>query len=190
MKGDTVMKKLVALLICFVMMFSLCACGREEAKNEEKEPQNTEEGTANMVNPCTEYSSLEEVNEIIGGNLCAPGVMGVSDRAFVVIDCGSYKIGEYQFTVAGYDYNLRCAKTGDDISGVYLSGGEGTAFEGQTAETDDNGIQSNADNETKCARWFVDDMQYVLSVNDNGGMDHETFMSIADEMMHNTCGDM
>lgn len=219
-KGDITMKKLVALLICFVLAFSLCACGKDAEKtdtaNEDSQPANEE--NVGMPNPVTEYDSLAEVNAIVGGNLCAPGVMGVADKAFLVTDCGSYKIGEYQFTVAGYDYTLRCANVREDISGVYLSGGEGTAFsdfdtgkvvEGEeigdniivyTADTpssDDgnsntaaNGIQSNGDGEYKCARWFVDDMQYVLTVNDNSEMDHETFMSIADEIMHVTSGDI
>lgn len=216
------MKRIIALMICFVLAFSLCACGKEQAEPEESakpvestqptEPAETEEvnenegtgGTAGMPNPMTEYKSLEEVNAIIGGNLSSPGVMGVSGEHFFVIDCGSYKIGEYQFKVNGLDYTLRCARVAQDISGVYIDGD--TAFAGKQAQAeeigdniiiylpgeaetpadDGTGIQHNENHEYKCARWFVGDMQYVLTVHDNDSMDIDTFIGIADEFMLNT----
>lgn len=216
------MKRIIALMICFVLAFSLCACGKGQAEPEESakpvestqptEPAETEEvnenegtgGTAGMPNPMTEYKSLEEVNAIIGGNLSSPGVMGVSGEHFFVIDCGSYKIGEYQFKVNGLDYTLRCARVAQDISGVYIDGD--TAFAGKQAQAeeigdniiiylpgeaetpadDGTGIQHNENHEYKCARWFVGDMQYVLTVHDNDSMDIDTFIGIADEFMLNT----
>lgn len=217
------MKRIIALMICFVLAFSLCACGKETAEPEEsvvpvesteptapvesEEVNEENEGTdtpIGMPNPMTEYKSLEEVNKIIGGKLAAPGVMGVSDEHFFVIDCGSYKIGEYQFKVNGIDYTLRCAKVLQDISGVYIDGD--TAFAGEQAQTeeigdniiiylpgepetpadDGSGIQHNENHEYKCARWFVGDMQYVLTVHDNDSVDIDTFVGIADEFMLNT----
>lgn len=224
------MKKIVALLVCFVLVFSLCACGKEETKTQDnskptmsdnldakdKDNKKSDEDKENvgMANPMTEYKSLDEVNKIIGGNLCSPGVMGVSDEAFFVIDCGSYKMGEYQFKINGYEYSLRCAKVAEDISGVYIDGE--TAFAGASTEvkgeeiaegiivyapeapapddtnisTEDSGIQSNGNHEYKCARWFDGDMQYVLTVHDNDKLDHDTFIGIADEFMLRTMGDM
>ena len=142
--------------------------------------------------------------------------MGVSDAAYFVIDCGSYKIGEYQFKMNGYEYTFRCAKVNEDISGIYLSGQEGTAFSAADTEVEGeeiaegvvlyvagepseeicnivdegNGMQSNSDDTYKCVRWFVDGMQYVLTVNDGGALDHDTFISIANEFMLKTQGNM
>ena len=166
------MKKYIALLLSLLMMFALCACAKNAA-----EPT---EGTVSMPNPLTEYESLAEINEIVGGNLVSPAVMGVSDKAYIVYDCGDYKIAEYKFEVAGYEYNFRCAVTDMDISGLYLNNGEdGTAFKDGKCDT----VQFNSDDEFKCARYFDGDMQYVLSMNDKGEMDQETFESIADELM-------
>lgn len=173
------MKKTIALLLSLIMLFALCACGKSEP-------------SIGMENPMTECASLNEVNEAVGGNLCGPAAMGASDEAYFVIDCGSYKIGEYQFKVNGYDYILRCAKTEEDISGVYLSGQDDTAFaEGNgSVVTGDDGMQTNSDGEYKCARWFVDDMQYVLSVKDGGALESETFISIVSEFVNKTQGNM
>lgn len=188
------MKKLVALLLCLVLVLSLCACGKSEpAAEDDPEPEVTdnadaqEEGMVGMQNPMTEYTSLDDVNKAVGGNLCGPAAMGVSDEAFFVIDGGSYKLGEYRFKMNGCEYCLRCAKTPEDISGVYLSGGEGTAF-GEAAE--DDGIQINSDDEYKCARWFAEDMQYILTVNDGGAIEQDTFESVASEFMAKTQGNM
>ena len=197
------MKNVAALLLCLVLVFSLCACGKSE-------PAAEDEPAAGMPNPMTAYDSLDDVNKAVGGNLCGPGAMGVSDEAFFVINGGSFKIGEYQFKMNGYEYCLRCAKTVEDISGVYLSGGEGTAFSGiriaaegeDTADGEivldsgssltisDSGMQSVSDDTYKCARWFVDDMQYVLTVNDGGALEQDTFTSVASEFMAKTQGNM
>lgn len=164
------MKKTVALIVCIIMAFSLCACGKEAAQPDE--------GEVGMPNPMTEYNSLDEINEAVGGELAHPAVMGVSDESYFIIDCGNYKIAEYNFNVAGYDYCYRCAEVDEDISGVYM-GGDGTAFKDGKCD----GIQFNSDDEYKCARWFDGDMQYVLSVS-APDMEQETFESIADELMH------
>lgn len=205
------MKKTIALLICFIMLFALCACGGSEpAADTEDEGAQQEEGAPDvgMPNPMTECESLDDVNKAVGGNLCGPGAMGVSDEAYFVINCGSYKIGEFQFKMNGYDYTLRCAKSSEDISGVYLSGQEGTAFSGikkaaegeDTADAEivlesgssitisDSGMQSVSDDTYKCARWFDGDMQYVLTVNDGGEIEYDTFISAANEIMLKTMG--
>lgn len=236
------MKKLVTLLVCLVLVFSLCACGNSEPEQEDEQApevtdkadtdteknadakesgeegaeQKEDEPSVGMPNPMTAYDSLDEVNNAVGGNLCGPAAMGVSDEEFYVIDAGSYKLGEYRFKVNGYEYSLRCSKTPEDISGIYLSGGEGTAFSGvdgsavgeeldegiyiftpdqaqledENVTSDANGIQFNGDSEYKCARWFVGDMQYVLSANDGGELEQETFESVAGEFMLRTQGNM
>lgn len=175
------MKKLTALLLCFVLLFALCACAKESA--DIKEPEG---GNSPAINPCREYSSLDEINAIVGGNLMHPAVMGVEDKAFIVIDCGDYKIAEYQFNVAGFDYSFRCAKENKDISGVYM-GGEGTAFaDGNTDE-----MQINCGSEYKCARWFDGDMQYVLTLDDaENAMTQDNFESIATELMQLSTGEI
>lgn len=190
MKGKHIMKRFIALLLCFVLVFALCACAKEQtnepeetefiAENTEPTVSNEPEaGTACIVNPCTEYDSLDEINDVVGGNLVRPAVMGVGDKSYTVIDSGDCKIAEYRFNVAGFDYVFRCANETKDISGVYM-GGEGTAFADGTTDE----MQINCGSEYKCARWFNGDMQYVLTLADaENAMSQDIFESIASELM-------
>ena len=133
-------------------------------------------GLAGIANPMVAADSLEALNEKMGCNMVKPAVMGVTDEAFYVI---SDAMAEYRFTVGGYDYTLRCQGTMDDICGIY--GDNGTLFEGKTEEelyAEGSGY--------KAKRWFTTDGQYVLTINDNGAMSEEQFLSIADEIEEGT----
>lgn len=131
-----------------------------------------------IANPVTECASLEEVNEIAGTNLQRPGVMGVKDVDYLVIDCGDYIMGQYDFEVNGLPCMLRNANVTNkiDISGFY--DGEGTAF-GVVYE---NPQYYYAD-EFKFAHWDSIDGQFVFCVNDNGTMNKKDFLTLAEEMM-------
>lgn len=178
------MKKLVAVLLCLVMVLSLMACGAKQSEDV-VEPEGGEEPTTGMANPWTEYASLDEINEQVGCKLCAPAAMGVSDEDFAVGDMGDYKMAEYRYTMGGYSYTFRCAPVTEDISGVYGADGK-SAFE----EPSDEELQIVTVDNTKLARWMNIDGQYVLMVVDNGEMEEDTFQSIAQEMMNLTGMDM
>lgn len=162
------MKKVWSLLLCTALVFALCACGAKD------EAQGTD---GNVVNPVTECATLQEVNDALGCRLTHPGVMGVTDERFAMIDCGDYQIGEYEFKVNGMRYALRFSPIYDhDISGVYV--GDGTAF----ADEYSGDIEYAEAESGKLARWFNVDGQYCLSVEDSDEMEQGQFESIALEM--------
>lgn len=163
------MKKLLTILVTLLMLFALCACNnKEEAEN------------IGMANPMVEYSSLEEINEQVGVHLIKPGVMGVTNEKYFVIDG---KIAEYDFEVNGGKYCLRASSVlEDDISGVYL--GEKTMFEDVDTKTtfysDDtyNGFRCLLDN----------GHQYTLVTSD-GSVETDIFNEVANEMYDLICGE-
>ena len=173
------MKKFMAWLLTLIMVLCLMACGETNTVDEPKDDtSNVEEdvGSVGMANPWVEYDSLEEVNEKVGGGLTRPGVMGVEDKYFAVMNDG--EMGEYRFTLGGMDYTFRFAPAAtEDISGVWTEGG--TIF-----DHDYPGDTEFAATDTmKLARWLNIDGQYVLMVEDNGKMEADTFNSIVNELM-------
>ncbi len=162
------MKKHIAVLLSLcLLLLALAACSGQQGEEE----------LASMENPITEYASLDEINEIGGGSLMHPAVMGVSDESFFVIDCGDYKIEEYRFSVNGTPYVYRFADNLlTDISGIYADGGQ--LFAGGA----DKGTEFKEFDGGKAARSFNMDGQYVLIVEDKGQMEMETFQAIAEEM--------
>ena len=166
------MKKTLAILMAVLMLFALCACGSKDVE------EGGDDVISGMPNPVTEADNLEEINELTGGKLCAPGVMGVEDKSFSTIDCGDYKVAQYVFTVNGNEFTFRYAPVKDvDISGVYE--GETSAFEGKDA-----GEVEYAEADTvKLARWADGEGQYVLSMAAGEETDAETFSTMAEELM-------
>lgn len=180
------MKKLlvvISILAALCIVFS--ACGKTEAENETSAADTSvtdsaEESTASdeymegMPNPMVEFNSLEEINKKVNVNLVRPAAMGVSDEVFNVIN---NEIADYKFKIAGRDYSFRAAHKDDDedISGIYIDGK--TAFEGNEA---DYSIVSGEG--YYVGRFFVDDVQYVLSVADDGTVSDVDFDSICLEM--------
>ena len=137
-------------------------------------------GYTGMPNPITEYASLAEINEKAGTALVHPAVMGVTEESFFTITGSDCVIADYDFTLVGYAWCFRAAATVRyDISGVYINAAPafGAVNEG-VAFAEGEGY--------KLARWFTMDGQYVLSVADNGAMDKETFLSIAEELREQT----
>ena len=158
------MKKILTLLLVLATLFTVAGCSKKENQEEII--------GGNTVNPMVSYDSLEEINEIVGTKLMHAPVMGVSDEKFFVINA---EIAEYNFTVNGNNYCFRGAKDlASDISGVYIDGKP--AFEGSTINYD---YASDATN--KVCRFLVGDTQYTFAINDNGAMDDDTFVSIANE---------
>ena len=173
------MKKLMMFVLLAALVFSLAACGSSPAESVPAEAPEI----SGLPNPMVSYDSPEEINEIVGSRLCTPGVMGVTDQAYFVIETADGKMAEEQFTVAGLKYSFRCAPVSDhDISGLWISENS-TAFESMKISDE---LQYAEDASFKAARWFTIDGQYVLSVMDEGKMDKDTFLAIAEELRSGT----
>ena len=156
------MKRIVAFFFALLFLFGAVA-----------------ETIGGLINPITEYASLEEINEIVGSNLARPAVMGVTDESFSVIDAGEYWIAQYCFCVNGLEYSMRCAPVAyEDISGVNLNGSPAYSddFSGETEYVCADGM--------KLSRWFDINGQYVLCLSDpEQVMEEETFKLITEEMI-------
>lgn len=132
-----------------------------------------------MVNPITEYASIEEINELVGCKLGGPGVMGVTDQSYCVISTDQ-PIAQYSFSMNGNNCTMRAGKTTEDISGVYYSGKTlGVLLDAQVGSGMD-GMLETADG--KYARWFDGDMQYSFYMDKSEAMTMETFAGCVDEL--------
>lgn len=180
-------KKIVSMLLCAALLAStgLTGCGKAQQPNqptEQQEQKSTEDGTA-IANPMIEHKSLDEINEITGGKMVHPAVMGVTDEHFITIDNEKYVIAEYDFELNGHLYTFRNAVTKEDISGLHVDGK--TAFANAGEE-----LTIICSSEWNAARWFVDDHQYVLNcTTGHNPMDEETFKGIVNEMASMTQND-
>ena len=174
------MKKILTVLFVLLM---LCACSskNEEQKKEEKPQEQQEVIGENTPNPMKEYTSLDEINEELHSKLVAPAVMGVDNEKFFIIKVNDVKkIGEYDFTINGYECTFRfCdrATADEDISGIYIDGKP--AFPSENTEY---GFEMNQLDNTRVARWLNMDGQYSFAYT-NGDCDDETFASIVEELM-------
>ena len=180
------MKKVLAILFVLLM---LCSCGNKAQQEEIKdEPQNKQEEIigGNTINPMTEYTSLDEVNNLLHGKLGHPGVMGIDDEKFFIVNSGDLQIGEYDFTINGNKCCMRfCdrATADEDISGIYVDGKP--AFPSETKKGD---IEYNKLDDTRVARWLNMDGQYSFAYT-NAECDEEAFIAIAEELLIVTAAD-
>ena len=145
---------------------------------DETAEKEADEEVVGLANPMTEVSSLEDINNEIGSTLVTPGVMGVTDEKFYIIDAGTdFKIGEYRFTVNGVGYSFRCgADYETDISGVWFE--DATAYEGHKVGE----LDYVSNDEYKLGRWADVNCQYILMAQDNGSLDEELFETICEEL--------
>lgn len=142
--------------------------------------QDTNDGfIPGVVNPITTCTSLDEMNELAGTMVQKPGVMGVQDEKFLVINAGEHKIAEYSYTVNGQKFVLRhCNNALEDISGVYVNGK--TAFQDRDPA---NGIDYVTTDDMKLARWFRVEGEFILIAEDAADMTQEQFEAIAQETL-------
>lgn len=170
------MKKYTSMAMLLGVCFAMTACGSKQPAASTVETVQTEEteAMANMVNPMTEYTSLDALNAVSGTKLVKPGVMGITDEHFYLIQCGDYNIAEYTYNLNGINYVLRGAPVTEDISGVYLRG---------KAAFDSNGSQEFIfEDDMKLARWFNTEGQYVFMSKDDGKLEEKTFTAMAGEI--------
>lgn len=160
------MKKTILTIALITSMLLICGCSQK---------QNTEE-ISGMPNPMVEYDSLDKINEIAETNIVAPGVMGKTNEKYFVI---SDKLAHYTFELNGQKWTIRGAKEiNEDISGIH----------------DQNNIFESKQNATiyleNCyiERFFVDDTQYVIILDNPNGFDEEAFSNICYELENNIKG--
>ena len=166
------MKKILAIILALAMVLGLAACGK-------KDPAPVEPVGPGGENPVTAMESVEAINNELGLKLSQPGVMGVTDNYYSIVDCGDFKIGEYGFDVNGYECVFRGSPVYDqDISGIYLA--NGTAYEGKDVS---DALDYVFSGDYKLARWATIDGQYVfLLIDSKGEMEEDTFKGIAEEL--------
>lgn len=153
------MKKILAVLLSVVLVLSMAACTAELTPAPEEVAETT-----------TPYGSLDEINAIAGSKLIHPGVMGVTDEEFAVIDGYDNPVAEYRFSVNGTPYIFRCGAVGQkDISGR-------NAFPPEP-EAD---VETVGDDTFTACRWYTLDGQYVLIR--EAAPTQEGFEAICDEM--------
>lgn len=165
------MKKTLAALLCLTLALPFAGC--ESAVETGNEPE--DEGFAGLANPMVGYESLDEINGIAGTNIVHPGIMGVTDEAFFVINGGaSAPIAQYDYKAAGYEFSLRGAKTGEDFSGLYA---DGASLFGECEEDAD--LEIAAYDGGRAGRWSKDGVQYVFYA--KGNIEEEQFRGICEE---------
>lgn len=171
------MKKYLNMTMILGVCLAMTACGSKQPAASTVESIQTEETEqiANMANPMTEYTSLDALNAVSGTKLVKPGVMGITDEHFYLIECGEYSIAEYSYDLNGIHYVLRGAPVTEDISGVYLRGK--AAFDSSS-----DGQEFIYEDDMKLARWFNTEGQYVFMAQDDGKLDEKTFTSMAGEI--------
>lgn len=177
------MKKYLAVVLCLLMVIGLAACGAKTEAEPQSEAEKIETGAEGgpIGNPVTEVESLEALNEMTGAKFVTPGVMGVTNVFYSIIDCGDYKIASYKYTVNDKVCEIRFSDyMQEDISGYYLE--DGTAF--AASEGDDEIIKDGVG----LARWFTVDGQYVYIV-ESEGIDKELFDAFAYDFRNASLGD-
>lgn len=158
-----------------------------------------DEGEAGMVNPMTEVTQQELVDQT-GIDLPAP--KGATDVAYFVVDTDEFTIAQMDFTLDGQPYELRAASTGMtelnpvetgedemDIEGINFDTGDisGLYYEWTTAGTDlvadRSGIFRIADKEdVGYIAWLdvVPGILYNLSMTSN--VSHEALKETAEKV--------
>lgn len=195
------MKKSFILLttLGLIMLFAGCSAAPEAQATKAETTKETTEAAATEIettaketeaseqvvglpNPMVEYESLEEVNEILGGYMCKPAAMGVTDEMFWTIDAGEQgMLGQYCYELNGIGYTMRFSpnQTGD-ITGVYTNAGN-TVY----GEPNGDVIEYAHESGTLFARWFTIDGQYVFEAPSNE-FTTEIFEGAAEEMYQMT----
>lgn len=174
------MKKITAIILSLIFIcLAMAGCGKkisaEPESATESDTQQTTENAAGMPNPMVSFNSLDEINQKTGVNLVKPGAMGVSNEAFYVVNS---TLADYRFSIGGFDYTFRASKNiNEEISGIYIDGE--LAFEGEKSD-----YSFKSGEEYKAIRFFVNNIQYVLSVKDDSEIADTDFDATAVELMN------
>ena len=113
--------------------------------------------SSQVKNPMVAKNSLDEINEITHGNIHKPGVMGITQEGFYIVESKEGNIAEYDFVLNDIGYTIRFSDTivKKDISGIYIDGKP--AFDEDIVNNTKTQGEGNF-----IARWFTVDGQYCL----------------------------
>lgn len=162
------MKKLLLAGAAIALSMSLFACAPKG------------DGSA-IAPPIQEYKSLDQINEIAQTNILHPGVMGIADESFSIIDDGQTKIAEYTFRINDLYATIRSANTLEDISGLRVN--EKSIF----SKEPQNDVEYKTLNDVKAARWFNTNGQYVFTITDElNEVSEEQFKNMVNEIKSET----
>ncbi len=147
------MKKLMALMLCAMCLFSLAACG---SKAPAEEAGSAEVG---MANPFVDYDSLEDACRAAGFDMTAPETIeGLPIESIQVMNNSLIQITYYDSEADGNRIVLRKAAGVDDISGDYTEYPTVT-----TVELDGVNVTMRGENETfSGAIWTADGASYSV----------------------------
>ena len=156
------MKKILTLLLITTICFTLFGC-KDKNSSEDAYKQ---------------YETLQEINDVANVLIVKPGVMGISDEKFYVIEG---KVAAYGFNLNGYDYFIRGTKElSFDMSGI-VNGSE------PLFKSLDEKIQYGQTNEYKAYRFILGNIQYIFGVKDNGKIEKELFEGQSEEVFNALC---
>ncbi|MBR2577863.1 MAG: hypothetical protein IKE38_02925 [Erysipelotrichaceae bacterium] len=153
------MKRIIRFLFVIALIIPLSACDWKH------------DNYTGMSNPTEGYGSLSEINNAIGVSLVKLPVANISEEAYYLIDD---KIAEYDFIANGIPYYFRASRMLDeDISGIYIDG------EPAFSDLDETFSINQDDKHYKTCRFTVKDVQYCLTVKDDGSMEYSVFSDLA-----------
>lgn len=147
------MKKLLALTLCALCLFSLAACGSKAPVEEEGSAE------VGMVNPFVDYDTIEDACEAAGFDLAAPETIAdLPIESIQVMNNSMIQLIYADPSADGNRVTLRKAAGVDDISGDYN--------EYKTVTTvDHDGVNvtlRGEDEQFSGAIWTVDGASYAI----------------------------
>lgn len=147
------MKKLLALTLCALCLFSLAACGSKAPVEEEGSAE------LGMVNPFVTYDTIEDACAAAGFDISVPETIeGCPIESIQVMNGSLIQITYYDSEADGNRIVLRKAAGVDDISGDYN--------EYKTVNTvDHDGVNvtlRGEDEQFSGAIWTVDGASYAI----------------------------
>ncbi|MCQ2486416.1 MAG: hypothetical protein MJ129_00600 [Clostridia bacterium] len=159
--------RILAITLVAVILFAFVGCG-EKPKAE----------VVQMTNPVKSYETLTEINDIVGCHISNPGVMGVTEEKYSVIEADPL-IAQYDFSLNGKELSVRASKTKDDISGIYV---KDTTLGKILIDEVGEGKSGTIETEYGYYGVFFDgDMQYALSCTDLEDVTYDVFRMFYDE---------
>ena len=155
------MKRIIRSVIIAALIISMSGCHKQH------------DNYTGMANPMAAYESLSEINNAIGVSLVKLPVANISEESYYLID---NRIAEYDFIANEMTYYFRASRLlNEDISGIYIDGEPAFSDFEETFSINQN------DKNYKTCRFVVKDVQYCLSVKDDGAMDYSSFSDLANQ---------
>lgn len=193
------MKRTIAFLLACLMVFSLVACGKKNAEGKTGKSKETETQESSSVSGKTAgeeaeesgisygeevqpdedgviripYSSLDELNNELGGKVKQPVSVTVENESMYLVNENGVEIEQYFFTISDIPCGIRFSPDfKSDISGAKKEDGTGLLA----------GVHGDYTTEfdgCEVAHWETVDGQYVLVVASN---EMQLFEPLLEEM--------